>query len=98
MFDISSISKRYFQVKLNNGVQLNVEPPKIKTLKKLIASSKVKDEDAIDELTESVKLLLDKNKEHRKVDEEVENMNYDQLTAVLNQYFDWLGKVKKSKN
>lgn len=114
MFDINSVNKRYWDIKLNVTIEkivddketeedvelkLQVEPPKLKALKKITSLSKVRDEDAIDDLSEAVRMILNKNKNKIKVSDEVMNeLDLDQLSAILTAYFKWLGAEKISKN
>lgn len=114
MFDINTINKRYFDIKLSvvltkivDGVEvekkvnlkLEVEPPKVKMLKKLVSLSKNRNEDAMDDLTITIGKILSKNKAGQKVSDEVmDELDYDQLTGILDAYFDWLGKEKNSPN
>ena len=113
MFDISTINKRYFEVcftvafeaedcdgeSIEKKIELKIEPPKMKTLKRLISISKTNREDSMDELTEAVRLLLNKNKTGYVVPMDIiDNIDYDELIEILNKYFDWLGAEKKSPN
>lgn len=108
MFDISTVSKRYFEVKLTltddndeeiKNIELKVEPPKIKMLKKLMAVWKASKADAMDELAEAIQKLLSKNKDGYKVPMEyIDELDYDQMNELLTEYFKWLGKEKNSKN
>ncbi|MGJ8756269.1 hypothetical protein [Clostridium botulinum] len=97
MFDISTVSKRYFDIRIN-GVILEVEPPKLKALKKITNLSKSKDEEAIDDLTEAVKMILSKNKSKHDVTELIDELDFDQLSQILTAYFEWLAREKNSKN
>lgn len=98
MFDISTVNKRYFNIKINDIV-LDVEPPKLKALKKITALAKSKDEDAMEDLAEAVEMILNKNKSRYKVSEEIiDELDYDQMDEILTAYFDWLGKNKKAPN
>lgn len=98
MFDISTINKRYFTIKIEN-LTLDVEPPKLKVLKKIISLSKSRDEDAIDDLSNAVGLILSKNKSGYKVpDEVVDELDLDQMNEILTAFFEWLSKEKNSKN
>ena len=98
MFDISTVNKRYFEIKLND-IRLEVEPPKVKTLKKILALSKARNEDAMDELAEAVRILLSKHKSGYKVPEElVDGLDLDQLNSILTAYFEWLAQEKNSPN
>lgn len=108
MFDINGINKRYFEVTLHKtndegeiekSISLEVEPPKLKVLKKITILQKVKDETAIDDLIDSIKLILNKNKEKKKVDEEyIDDLDMDQMNRLLTSYFDWLNESKNSPN
>jgi len=98
MFDLNIVNKRYFGIKLGE-LELEVEPPKLKALKKITSLSKAKNEDAITDLAEAVQMILSKNKGSKIVsDEMIEELDLDQLSEILNAYFEWLGKEKNSKN
>lgn len=101
MFDVlNAVNKRYFEIKLSTeekSIIVNVEPPKLKALKHLQEISS-KDEVNIDEVTSAVSKVLNKNKENRDVSEYVENMDIDELQAVLIAYFEWINGEKNSKN
>jgi len=107
MFDISTVSKRYFGIKLiatdeddkAHSIELEVEPPKIKALKSLMAVSKAANEDAMNELAESVRKMLSKNKSGYKVPiEYIDDLNYDQLQDIMTEYFGWMAKAKNDPN
>lgn len=98
MFDINIVAKRYFEVKLNDMI-LEIEPPKLKTLKKITSLSKARNEDAMDDLAEAVGMILSKNKAGYKVPQElIDELDLDQMNEVLTAYFQWLNKEKNSKN
>ena len=98
MFDLNSANKRYFDIKIGNST-LEVEPPRIKVLKKIMALSKARNEDAIDDLAEAVGMILNKNKSGYVVSSEViDELDLDQLNEILTAYFEWLSKEKSSKN
>ena len=98
MFDISTVNKRYFQIKLDD-ITLNVEPPKVKTLKKIASLSRAKGEEAMGELSEAVRTLLNKNTSGYVVpDEIIDELDYDQLNEIIERYFDWLSNEKNGKN
>jgi hypothetical protein len=97
MFDISTINKRHFQIKLG-AITLEVEPPKLKTLKKIMRLSKSKEE-AMDDLAEAIILVLNKNSSGYVVPNDlVEELDYDQMNEILTAYFEWLTKAKNSPN
>jgi hypothetical protein len=98
MFDISTLNKRYFNIKIN-GLELEVEPPKLKVLKKIMALSKTKSAESIDELSEAVGLILSKNKTGYKVpDDVIDELDLDQMFEIITEYFKWLGEARNSKN
>jgi len=98
MFDISTVNKRYFAIKIGDLI-LEVEPPKVKTLKKITALSKAKNEDAMDELSQAIGIILSKNKAGYKIpDEMIDELDLDQMNEILTAYFEWLSKEKNSKN
>ena len=108
MFDIGTVNKRYFEVRLQvtndegevtNNIKVEVEPPKLKVLKKITSLSKSRQEDAINDLTEAIEMLLNKNKAKSKVqDEFIEELDLDQMNELLTEYFEWLNKSKNSPN
>jgi len=98
MFDINTVNKRYFSIKLNN-LELEVEPPKLKALKKITSLSKARNEDAIEDLASAVGMILNKNKNKVIIsDEAIDELDLDQMNEILSAYFEWLGKEKTSKN
>lgn len=98
MFDTSTINKRYFDFTHGNLI-LEIEPPKIKTLKKILSLSKSRSAEALDDLTEAVGMILNKNKSGYVVASEfVDELELDQLNETLTAYFEWLSKEKSSKN
>ena len=108
MFDISTVNKRYFEVKLHatndegeiiKSINIEVEPPKLKVLKKITSLTKSRQEDAINDLTEAIEMLLNKNKAKSKVPNEfIEELDLDQMNELLTEYFEWLNKSKNSPN
>jgi len=98
MFDMNTISKRYFTIKIND-IELEVEAPKLKTLKKITSLSKSKNEDSIKDLSEAIQMILSKNKKGYKIsDEVVDELDFDQMQQILMAYFEWLSKEQNSKN
>ena len=80
------------------SVSINVEPPKVKTLKKLTSSANSSEDKAIDKFEEVIIELLNKNKERIKVNEYVEELTIDEMTELLTAFFKWLNEEKKAKN
>jgi uncharacterized protein YrzB (UPF0473 family) len=105
MFDLNTINKRYFDINISvkdddgkeHNISLQVEPPKIKTLKKIVSLSKNKDDE--DSMSQAISLILSKNKTGSKVpDSVIDELDMDQYTAILTAYFKWLGEVKNDPN
>ena len=105
MYDMTKLRTRYFTMKLKNGKILDLEPPKIKVLKKIAALSEVENnnnltEKDINNLSEAVALALNKNKQNYKisVDRVTEEFDIEEIVDFLNNYFTWVGKIQNSKN
>lgn len=105
MYDMTRIKTRYFDVKIPGGKILNVEPPKLKILKKISTLSRVKEnqemtEEDIDNLTEALSIALSKNKQNFKVMSSFieDNYNIDEIIGFLTNYFDWVNSIQNSKN
>jgi len=99
MFDLSTINKRYFDIKLNDLV-LEVEPPKVKTLKKIVNLTRnAKKEDGLDDMTDAIQTLLKKNKDNKEVPAEIiDELDFDEMSMILTAFFEWLTGEKISKN
>ena len=102
MFDLQGVNKRYFGVTLHledeSKIEINVEPPKLKVLKRLTSWAKAKEEDVIENLEGAITDLLNKNKEKIKVDKYVEEFSIDEMQQLLTAFFKWLNQEKNSKN
>lgn len=103
MFDLQGVNKRYFGVTLHledeSKIEINVEPPKLKVLKRLTSLAKAKEEeDVIENLEGAITDLLNKNKEKIKVDKYVEEFSIDEMQQLLTAFFKWLNQEKNSKN
>jgi len=99
MFDLSAVNKRYFDIKLNDLV-LEVEAPKVKTLKKIVnLATNSKKEEGLDSMTDAVLTLLKKNKGNKKVPMEIiDELDFDQMNEIITAFFEWLTGEKNSKN
>lgn len=99
MFDLSAVNKRYFDIKLNDLV-LEVEPPKVKTLKKIVnLAANSKREEGLENMTDAVLTLLKKNKGDKKVPPSIiDELDYDQMNEIITAFFEWLTGEKNSKN
>ena len=102
MFDVKNcVKSRYFDLKLyddaGRGKAIYVEPPKVKTLKNIISFSGKKDITA-DEFRFMLCSILEKNKEHIKVEKYVGELTVDQLNAVFTAFMEWINNAKTEKN
>lgn len=96
MFDISTVSKRYFSIKIGD-LKLEIGPPKLKTLKKVTSLSQSKE--ALDDLATAVRMILNKNKMGYEVPQEViDELDIDEMNEILIAYFGWLARSKNSPN
>lgn len=103
MFDMTQYIPRYFKITLKNGKILDVEPPKLKALKKILKLSSIKNEMTekdFDSLILAVSMALSKNKQNYKVTTEwlEDNHNIDELQDLLINYFNWVDEIENSKN
>lgn len=103
MFDMTQYIPRYFKIKLKNGKTLEVEPPKLKILKKILKLSNVKDnmtEKDFDNIILAVSMAISKNKQNYKVKTDwlEDNHNIDELQDLLINYFNWVDEIENSKN
>jgi len=99
MFDLNTINKRYFEIKMGEQI-LEIEPPSKKMLNKVTSLSSIKDgKKATDGLYDAVEMILSKNKAGRKISEDtVADLNLDQINVIITKYFEWLNETKNSKN
>jgi hypothetical protein len=92
-------------MKLKNGRVIDIEPPKMKILKKIASLSEIKDnndltEEDISKLTEAVALAFNKNRQNYKITAEKVEDEYDILEIVdfLDNYFNWINSIQNQKN
>ena len=105
MYDMTALVTRYFKIKLKNGLFLELEPPKLKVLKKIsslsksISAKELTDKD-ITILAEAIALSLSKNKQNKTISiDTVENMfDIDEMYDFLSNYFKWVGEIQNQKN
>lgn len=103
MYDMTQFVPRYFKTKLKNGKIIEVEPPKLKVLKKILKLSGVKNEMTekdFENITLATSMALSKNKQNYNVSTEwlEDNHNIDELQDLLINYFDWVNEINSSKN
>jgi len=94
MLDLNLINGRYFTVKIG-GLVLDLEPCKLKTLRKFTAIAKNATTD--DDLVLIVQEVLQKNKNRIEVPIElVEELDLDQMNELLIEFFNWQAKEKSA--
>ncbi len=103
MFDMTNYIPRYFNLKLKNGKVIDVEPPKIKVLKKILKLSGGKEdmtEKDFENIILATSMAISKNKQNYKVTTDwlEDNHNIDELQDLLINYFNWVDEVRNSKN
>ncbi len=90
MLDLNLIT-RYFDVKIGD-YELQLEPCSLKTLRKL---SEMNKDTTFAELTDLVKIIINKNKTNYKIpDEVIESMSMPQMMILMQSYIDWLTDEK----
>ena len=105
MYDMSTLVKRYFTITLDDGRTLELEPPKLKVLKKISQLSRLTNDgeltvEDIESLSSAIALSLSKNKSNVKItSDEVEDMfDIDGMYDFLTKYFGWVSEIQNSKN
>ena len=96
MLDLNKVSKLYFDIKIDE-LTLKVEPPKMKTIKKVLALTKCKDEEAMDDIAEALTLILSKNSKNYQVNVEViDELTFDQMLMIVEEFFKWMSEARKT--
>lgn len=102
MLDLAAVRRRYFPVKFNGRV-LEVEPPKLKTLNKLVSISKAAgsgDQEAFAEMTPLISQLLSKNKKNIRISPATveESLDTDAMIVLLSEFLSWIHQEKNDPN
>lgn len=96
MLDLTKVNKRYFEIKMDD-LTLKVEPPKVKVIKKVLALTKCKDEEAIDDIAEALRLILSKNSKGYQVPlDTIDELDFDQMLMIIEEFFNWVHEVRNS--
>ena len=105
MLDLSIYKSRYYEVKLDDDVIVNIEPPKRKQLKKVLAltksmSNESLDESDIDNLYEAAEIAISKNKEGKKFSSDAieDYLDLAALIAFFEGYYTWVMENVNQKN
>lgn len=99
MFDMNNLNRRYWDVKFSDGTELSIEPPKLKTLRKITNLTK-DEENIVENLCIALSMALSKNKQNKKVSAEFieDNFDMDQISLLLTNYFEWVKGEKQNPN
>ena len=105
MYDMTKLKTRYFNMKLKNGKIIDIEPPRLKILRKIATLSKTKVNEELTEsdvknLIEATALALNKNRQEYRITAETieEYYNIEDVMDFLNNYFDWINETQNLKN
>jgi hypothetical protein len=100
MFDINSVNVDHFKINLDNNEVIDINPPKIKVLKKIMALTKVTDETAINEVSIALQMILNSNKQGKVFDDNYidEKFTLQNMKEFLKEYFKWVSSIKNSPN
>lgn len=105
MYDMTKLVPRHFKIKLKNNKIIEVEPPKLKVLKKILKLSSIKSnsdltEQDFENITIATSMALSKNKQNYEVAAKwlEDNHNIDELQNLLLNYFSWVNEIEDSKN
>ena len=105
MFDMTKFIKKHFEIKISEGNNLFLLPPKMKVLKKIVSlsgniSNEQLEEKDIDNLVEAIALAISKNKQEIKISaEQVEDMfDLEDMIIFLKEYFNWVSEITNQKN
>lgn len=99
MFDVSSVTKRYFDIKIKDLV-LQLEAPSLSTMKKILYLTREINESAMEDLEEAVGIILNKNTAKYEISKEMINdkLDFDQLKAIVLKFLQWVLTNKQSPN
>lgn len=100
MLDLSSLKKEHFTVKTQSGDIFELNPPKIKVLRKAEELSSSTGEKSFEDLACAVATILSGNKTGKKVTEKYveDNLDIDDIDSFLKEYFKWITRVRKNPN
>lgn len=91
MLNLNLINGRYFSITIGE-ITLELEPCKLKTIRKFQKLAKNAGEDDLVDITAEI---LNKNKNKTVIsDEMVGELDIDQMNKLLLEYFNWIAKEK----
>lgn len=103
MLDLTIQSTRFMDVKIGDK-SLSLQPPKVKTIRKMLNISKgLVEGDAsgqIEELIGIIAKILSQNTKVVKItpEEVEENLDFDSMIMLLEKYFAWISEIRADPN
>ncbi len=97
MLDLTKINIRTFEVKISDSLTLTLNPPKIKVLKKIMSVASTNN---IEDLVTGITLILNSNKNKKKIDESwvEDNITFDEMLTLTKAYFEWVAEIQNNPN
>lgn len=79
----------------NKEIKINVESPRLKVFKKFNA---LDDSSSVEDVVEILSEILSKNREKKKIsiDYLLENLDFQDMSMLINDFADWLGNLQKN--
>jgi len=99
MFDMSTIAKRYFNVKMGD-LTLDVEPPKVSTYKEILRLLEEETPDKYKAMNDALQKAFLSNKQGIKITAKMIDDAYstDEIKLVLAVYINWIDETKSDPN
>ena len=99
MYDLTTISKRYFEVKIE-GISLKLLPPKLKVLRRFQKINVNDINNSIDEIIDLIRSILINNNENKNITNDFieDNFTTDDMVGFLLSYFNWVAEVDNNPN
>lgn len=99
MYDLTTISKRYFEIKIE-GISLKLLPPKLKVLRRFQKINVNDINNSIDEIIDLIRSILINNNENKNITNDFieDNFTTDDMVGFLLSYFNWVAEVDNNPN
>ena len=99
MYDLTTITKRYFEVKVE-GISLKLLPPKLKVLRRFQKVKVDNSNDSMSEIIDILRSVLNNNKENKNITNDFieDNFTTDDMIGFLLSYFNWVAEVDNNPN
>lgn len=100
-FNIKNLNIEKFKINFEDGKSLTLNPPKLSVLRKATGIRDLGEtEEGIDELINIVALILNNNKEKKKITPAFVEDNFDigELILFMKKYTEWISGIKQNPN